>query len=75
TWFIARLEGLFPDSISGHSLQAGGATSLAASVCIGLISQFPHQNYKINDLTCMGHWSSDTFHIYIHKNLSLLHIL
>ncbi|KAG2757271.1 hypothetical protein P692DRAFT_201671710, partial [Suillus brevipes Sb2] len=30
-WFIARLRALFPGSISGHSLRAGGATSLAAS--------------------------------------------
>ncbi|KAG2349428.1 hypothetical protein BDR05DRAFT_972470 [Suillus weaverae] len=30
-WFIARLQALFPVSISGHSLCAGGATSLAAS--------------------------------------------
>ncbi|KAG2350553.1 hypothetical protein BDR05DRAFT_842191, partial [Suillus weaverae] len=30
-WFIARLRALFPDTISGHSLRAGGATSLVAS--------------------------------------------
>ncbi|KAG1812130.1 uncharacterized protein BJ212DRAFT_1448237 [Suillus subaureus] len=31
SWFIQRLRMFFPDSILGHSMQAGGATSLAAA--------------------------------------------
>ncbi|KAG1799971.1 hypothetical protein EV424DRAFT_1274656, partial [Suillus variegatus] len=30
-WFIRRLRAFFPASIAGHSLRAGGATSLAAA--------------------------------------------
>jgi len=63
TWFIARLQALFPDSISGHSLRAGGATSLAAS------------GVHADHIQAMGRWSSDAFRIYVRKNPALLHAL
>ncbi|KAH9848303.1 hypothetical protein C2E23DRAFT_708753, partial [Lenzites betulinus] len=31
SWFMSRLRGIFPRDISGHSMRAGGATSLAAA--------------------------------------------
>lgn len=62
-WFISRLRGFFPDSISGHSLRAGGATSLAAS------------GVPADRIQAMGRWSSDSFRIYIRKNPALLHAL
>lgn len=62
-WFSARLWALYPDSISGHSLRVGGATSLAASGVLG------------DQIQAMGHWSSDFFRIYICKNPALLHAI
>lgn len=62
-WFIARLRALFPDYISGHSLRAGGATSLAAAGVHG------------DRIQAMGRWSSDAFRIYVRKNPALLHAL
>lgn len=29
SWFLRRLQHLFPDNIAGHSLRSGGATALA----------------------------------------------
>jgi len=46
-WFMARLRLFFPPSISGHSLRAGGATSLA-------LAGVPE-----NRIQAMGRWSSD----------------
>ena len=31
SWFLSRLHSVFPRSIGGHSMRAGGATSLAAA--------------------------------------------
>ena len=31
SWFVSRLHSVFPRSIGGHSMRAGGATSLAAA--------------------------------------------
>jgi hypothetical protein len=57
------LRAFFPDSISGHSLRAGGATSLAAS------------GVPFDRIRAMGRWSSDAFRIYVRKNPALLHAL
>lgn len=62
-WFMGRLRAMFPDSISGHSLRAGGATSLAAS------------GVSADRIQAMGRWSTDSFRIYIRKNPALLHAL
>lgn len=62
-WFISRLRNFFPESISGHSLRAGGATSLAAA------------GVTADRIQAMGRWSSDSFHIYVRKNPALLHAL
>lgn len=62
-WFIARLRARFPKSISGHSLRAGGATSLAAA------------GVPFDQIQAMGRWSSEAFRIYVRKNPALLHAL
>jgi hypothetical protein len=62
-WFIKHLQHFFPDSISGHSLCTGGATSLAAT------------GVPADRIQAMGHWSSDAFQFYICKNPALLHTL
>jgi hypothetical protein len=62
-WFVSQLHTLFPDSISSHSLQAGGATSLAAA------------GISADHIQAMGRWSSNSFYIYIRKNPALLHAL
>ncbi|KAG2340132.1 hypothetical protein BDR05DRAFT_977434 [Suillus weaverae] len=53
SWFIGRLRALFPESILGHSLRSGGATSLAAS------------GVSFDHIQAMRHWSSDSFRVYI----------
>lgn len=63
SWFIARLRAFFPSSISGHSLRAGGATSLAIS------------GVPLDRIQALGHWSSDAFRVYIRKNPALMHAL
>jgi hypothetical protein len=63
SWFIGRLRSQFPNTISGHSLRAGGATSLAAS------------EVPFDRIQAMGRWSSDAFRIYVRKNPALLHAL
>lgn len=59
SWFMARLRHLFPSSLGGQSMRAGGATALAeAGVAPALIQ-------------AAGRWSSDTFIRYIRKNVFL----
>ncbi len=60
-WFIRKLRTIFPDKrIAGQSMRAGGATALAEDGTVPHIIQ------------ATGHWSSDTFQIYIRKNPVLL---
>ena len=59
-WFIHRLRQHFPADIAGHSLHAGGATALTQA---GIP---PHI------IQAIGHWASDTFHIYIRHHPVLL---
>ncbi|KAJ7222406.1 hypothetical protein GGX14DRAFT_558504 [Mycena pura] len=59
-WFIARLRAFFPAHISGQSLRAGGATSLAEA------------GVAPNVIQAIGRWASGAFQIYIRKNPVLL---
>ncbi len=61
SWFINRIRTVFPSNeIAGHSLRSGGATALA------LAGTLLHQ------IQSAGHWSSNTFLIYLQKNLLLI---
>ncbi|CCM05978.1 uncharacterized protein FIBRA_08219 [Fibroporia radiculosa] len=60
TWFIRRLQTLFPNDVAGHSLRSGGATALAE---IGMTPAL---------IQASGRWSSDTFQAYICKHPTLL---
>jgi hypothetical protein len=63
-WFLTRLRRFFPDdSISGHSLRAGGATALAAS---GVAPDL---------IRAAGRWSSDEFNKYIRVHPYILHAM
>jgi hypothetical protein len=59
-WFMRRMRALFPTSIAGHSMRAGGATSLAAA------SVPPASIQRI------GRWRSSTWERYVRKNPVLL---
>jgi len=59
-WFIRRLRAFFPASIAGHSLRAGGATSLAAA------------NVPPASIQRIGRWRSSTWERYVRKNPVLL---
>ena len=63
-WFLRRFRLAFPSStFSGHSLRAGGATSLAAA------GVSPAQ------IQAIGHWSSSAWQRYVRKNPTLLQTL
>ena len=63
-WFLRRFRLAFPSStFSGHSLRAGGATSLAAA------GVSPAQ------IQAIGHWSSSAWQCYVRKNPTLLQTL
>lgn len=55
-WFMKRLRSFFPTDISGHSMHAGGATSLAAAGVPPAMIQ------------AIGRWSSDAWLAYIRKH-------
>jgi hypothetical protein len=63
SWFMRRFRLFFSDSFSGHSMRAGGATSLAAA---GVAPEH---------IRSMGRWSSDTWERYVRKNPTLLQTL
>jgi hypothetical protein len=62
-WFMSRLHRLFPKHYGGHSLRAGGATSLAEA------------GVPPSTIQAMGRWSSNSFQIYIRRNPVVLHAL
>ncbi|PIL33308.1 hypothetical protein GSI_04758 [Ganoderma sinense ZZ0214-1] len=64
-WFLRRLSAVFPPStnISGHSMRAGGATSLALAGASG------------DTIRSVGRWSSDAWQRYVRKHPSLLHAI
>jgi hypothetical protein len=60
SFFINRLRLFFDDDVAGHSMRAGGATSLAEHGISPAIIQ------------ASGRWASDSFLVYIRKNPTLL---
>lgn len=63
SFFISCLKRLFPSSIAGQSMRAGGVTFLAET------GVAPHL------IQVSGRWSSKTFQQYIRKNLILIHAM
>jgi hypothetical protein len=63
SWFIMRMRRFFPNSITGQSMHAGGATALAES------------GVTPNLIQTAGHWTTDTFTRYVHKNPFLFEAL
>ena len=62
-WFLRRLHVFFSRSIGGHSLHAGGATSLAAA---GVPS---------TQIQAIGRWKSAAFERYIRRHPTVLQAL
>ena len=60
SFFISRLRSLFDTSISGHSMRAGGATSLAEA------------GVAPNIIQAIGRWKSNAWQIYVRKNPVLI---
>jgi hypothetical protein len=63
SFFVNRLKRHFDSDISGHSMRAGGATSLAENGAAPSIIQ------------AMGRWAGNSFQIYIRKNPVLIQAL
>lgn len=59
-WFMIKLRSIFPRDIAGHSMRAGGATSLAAAGVAPATIQ------------ALGRWSSEAWLGYIRKHPALL---
>ncbi|KAJ8475333.1 hypothetical protein ONZ51_g6619 [Trametes cubensis] len=59
-WFMQRLRRIFPRDVAGHSMRAGGATSLAAA------------GVSPATIQALGRWSSDAWLVYIRKHPALL---
>ncbi|OJT12052.1 hypothetical protein TRAPUB_11404 [Trametes pubescens] len=59
-WFMKRLRAIFPRDIAGHSMRAGGATSLAAA------------GVSPTTIQALGRWSSEAWLVYIRKHPALL---
>ena len=62
-WFMARFRSLLPPAFSGHSMRAGGATSLAET------------GADLSTIQAVGRWNSDAFQAYIRKNPVVIHAL
>lgn len=60
SFFITRLRIFFNSDVAGHSMRAGGATSLA------------EHGVSPSIIQASGRWASDTFLVYIRKNPTLL---
>ena len=60
SWFIHRLRRHFSSDYAGHSLRAGGATTLA-------LSGVPPERIQ-----AIGRWSSNSFQLYIRKHPALI---
>lgn len=64
SWFIRRLSSVFRlDNVSGHSMRAGGATSLAAA------------GVPPDRIQAIGRWRSSAWQRYVRKNPALLQAL
>lgn len=55
-WFMKRLQQVFGNTRSGHSLRAGGATAYAQS------------GVRMETIQRMGRWKSDAFETYVHNH-------
>jgi hypothetical protein len=62
-WFMAKLRSFLPPTFSGHSMRAGGATSLAET------------GADLSTIQAVGRWNSDAFQAYIRKNPVVIHAL
>jgi hypothetical protein len=62
-FFMSRMQRLFNNDVGGHSIRAGGATSLAENGVPPSLIQL------------LGRWSSDAFLVYIRKNPVLIQSL
>jgi hypothetical protein len=63
SWFINHLHRFFPNSITGQSMRAGGATALTeAGIAPTLIQT-------------AGRWTTDTFNRYVRKSPFLFEAL
>ena len=60
SFFITRLRLFFESDVAGHSMRAGGATSLV------------EQGVSPAIIQASGRWASDAFLVYIRKNPTLL---
>jgi len=64
SWFVRRLHLLFPSyEVSGHSMRAGGATSLAAA------------GVPPDRIRALGRWRSAAWECYVRKSPALLQTL
>ena len=64
TWFLAQFRSVFPDpSLGGHSLHAGGVTSLATA------------GVPPSQIQAIGGWSSSVWQHYVRKHPVLLQTL
>ena len=64
SWFVRRLRTLFPSTdVSGHSMRAGGATSLAAA------------GVPPERIQALGRWRSTAWERYVRKSPALLQTL
>ncbi|KAG6328883.1 hypothetical protein ID866_10207 [Astraeus odoratus] len=64
SWFMSHFHHLFPhQSLGGHSLHVGGATSLTLS------------GVQPTQIQAIGQWSSSAWQRYVHKNPVLLQSL
>jgi len=63
SWFTCRLQNFFNSSITGHSMQAGGA------ILFTKLETPPHL------IQAIGHWKLDAFEPYIRKHLMLIQAL
>ncbi len=60
SWLLCKLHTTLPSEYSGHSFRARGTTHLAE---VGVLD---------NKIQAMGHWSSETWWVYVHKNPVIL---
>lgn len=60
-WFLKKLRAVCGPEVGGHSLRAGGATSLA------------QHGVPLDVIQAVGRWASDTFRIYIRQHPLLIH--
>ena len=60
SWFLSRLHSVFPRSIRGQSMRAGGAVSLTAA------------GVPPSQIQAIGRWRSDTLERYIRRHPTLL---